>query len=180
MKTVEDKFLILDLYVDDVILATNSLQLLKGERENLMKRFAMKGLGEAKFCLGIQIIRRRKEGKMLLLKKSYLQNLLEKFGMEYSKPISTPQDLSMKLSKNEGEPIKIKRYEAAIGDLTYVVCAPRPDLAATLSLLNQCSSNPPQEYWKAVKRVFHYIKGTLVYGLLYQSSQHGNVRSKVT
>ena len=110
LKTVQDKLLILALYVDDVILATNSLQLLKGERENLMKRFAVKYLGEAKFCLGIQIIRRRKEGKMLLLKKSYLQNLLEKFGMEYSKPISTPQDLSMKVSKNEGEPIKIKRY----------------------------------------------------------------------
>ena len=72
LKTVQDKFLILALYVDDVILATNSLQLLKSEKENLMKRFAVKYLGEAKFCLGIQTIRRRKEGKMLLLQKSYL------------------------------------------------------------------------------------------------------------
>ena len=178
LKAVGDKFLILALYVDDVILATNSLQLLKSEKEKLMKRFAMKDLGEAKFCLGIQIIRKRKEGKMLLLQKSYLENLLVKFGMQDSKPISTPQDLGMKLSKNEGEPIDIKRYQAAIGGLTYAVCATRPDLAAALSSLNQYSSNPSQEHWKAVKRVLRYIKGTLDYGLLYQSSQNGNVQLK--
>ena len=178
LKTVEDKFLILALYVDDVILATNSQELLKSEKEKLMTRFTMKDLGEAKFCLGIQIILKRKEGKMLLLQKSYLENLLEKFGMENSKPISTPQDLGMKLSKNEDEPIETKRYQAAIGGLTYAVCATRPDLAAALSSLNQYSSNPSQEHWKAVKRVYRYIKGTLDYGLLYQSSQHGNVQLK--
>ena len=67
-----------------------------------MTKFAMKDLGEAKFYLGSQIVRKRTEGKMLLLQKSYLENLLEKFGMENSKPISTPQDLGMKLAKNEG------------------------------------------------------------------------------
>ena len=45
LKTVEDKFLILALYVDDATLATNSLQLLKSEKEKLMTRFAMKDLG---------------------------------------------------------------------------------------------------------------------------------------
>ena len=140
-----------------------------------MTRFAMKDLGEAKFCLGLQIICKRKEGKMLLLQKSYLENLLEKFGMENSKPISTPQDLGMKLSKNDGKPIETKRYQAAIGGLTYAVCATRPELAAALSSLNQYSSNPSQEHWKTVKRVLSYIKGTLDYGLLYQSLQHGNL-----
>ena len=98
--------------------------------------------------------------------------------MENSKPISTPQDLGMKLSKNEGERIETKRYQAAIGGLTYAVCVTRPDLAAALSSLNQYSLNPSQEHWKAVKRVFRYIKGTLAYGLLYQSSQHGNAQLK--
>ena len=82
LKTVADNFLILALYVDDVIVVINLLLLLKSEKEKLMKRFAMKDLGEAKFCLGIQIIRRRKEGKMLLLQQSCFENLLEKFGME--------------------------------------------------------------------------------------------------
>ena len=143
-----------------------------------MKRFAMKDLGKAKFCLGIQIIRKRKEGRMLLLQKSYLENLLAKFGMHDSKPISTPQDLGMKLNKKEGEPIDIKRYQAAIGGLTYAVCATRPDLAAALSSLNQYSSNPSQEHRKAVKRVLCYIKVTWDYGLLYQSSQNGNIQLK--
>ena len=177
LKAVGDKFLILALYVDDVILATNSLQLLKSKKGKLMKGFAMKDLGKAKFCLGIQIIRKRKEEKMLLLRKSFLENLLVKFGMQDSKPISTPQDLGMKLSKNDGEPIDIKRFQAAIGGLTYAVNATRPDLAA-LSSLNRYNSNPSQDHWKAVKRVLRYIKGILDYGLLYQLSQNGNVQLK--
>ena len=40
LKTVEDKFLILALYVDDVIIATNSQELLKSETEKLMTRFS--------------------------------------------------------------------------------------------------------------------------------------------
>ena len=100
-------------------------------------------------------MRKRKEGKMLLLQKSYLESL-EKFGMENSKPFSTPQDLGMKLSKNEGEPIETERYQAAIGGSTYSVCATRPDLAAALSSLNQYSSNSSQEHWKAER--FHSAK----------------------
>ena len=84
----------------------------------------------------------------------------------------------MKLSKNKGEPIDIKRYQAAVGGLTYAVCTARPDLAAALSSLNQYSSNPSQEHWKAVKFILCYIRGTLDYGLLYQSSQNGNVQLK--
>ena len=60
----------------------------------------------------------------------------------------------------------------------YAVCATGPDLAAALSSLNQYSSNPSQEHWKAVKRVFRYSKVTLDYGLLYQSSQHGSAQLK--
>ena len=71
-----------------------------------------------------------------------------------------------------------QRYQAAIVGLTYAVYATRPDLAAALSSLNQYSSNPSLEHWKAVKRVLPYIKGTLDYGLMYQSSQHGNVQFK--
>ena len=79
MKAVEDKFFILDLCVDDVNLATNSLELLKSEKEELMKIFAMKDLGDAKFCLGIHIIRKRIEGKMLLLQKRCLEISLQNF-----------------------------------------------------------------------------------------------------
>ena len=163
MKAIGDKFLISALYVDDVVLATNSLQLFKSEKGKFMKRVAMKDLGEAEFRLGIQIILKRKEEKMLLLQKSYLENLLVKSGMQDSKPISTPQDLGMKLSKNEGEPLDIKHHQAAIGGLTYAVCATRSDLAAVLSLLNQYNSNPSQECLKAVERVLRYIKGSTDY-----------------
>ena len=161
LKAVGDKFLILALYVDDVILATNSLQLLKSEKEKLMKRFAMKDLGEAEFCLGIQIIRKRKEGKMLLLQKSYLENLLVKFGMQDSKPISTPQDLGMKLSKMKESQLTSDVIKQLLEDLL-MQCV-QQDLAAALSSLNQYSSNPSQEHWKAVKRVLRYIKGTLAF-----------------
>eukprot|EP00795_Rhopilema_esculentum_P014459 gene14460-biopygen4243 len=57
VKRVGAEFIIIALYVDDMLLACSSKQLLQNEKEALQKRFCMKDLGEARYCLGIQIER---------------------------------------------------------------------------------------------------------------------------
>ena len=49
------KYIILFLYVDDILLATNDIGLLHETKRFLSKQFEMKDFGDASFVLGIQI-----------------------------------------------------------------------------------------------------------------------------
>jgi ATP-binding cassette subfamily B (MDR/TAP) protein 1 len=51
----ENSYVIIALYVDDLILAFNDLILLKETMDNFLKKFGMVNLGENRYCLGIQI-----------------------------------------------------------------------------------------------------------------------------
>ena len=59
LKVSGSKFVILVLYVDDILLAANDRSLLFNTEQMLSKTFDMKDLGEASFVLGIQINRDR-------------------------------------------------------------------------------------------------------------------------
>ena len=85
VKRVGAEFIIIALYVDDMLLACSSKQLLQNEKEALQKRFCMKDLGEARYCLGIQKERKRAEKRMLLHQSTYLSNLLRRYGMQSKK-----------------------------------------------------------------------------------------------
>ncbi len=47
--------MIITLYVDDLILASNDLTLLKERKNNLLKKFKIVDLVETQYYLGIQI-----------------------------------------------------------------------------------------------------------------------------
>ena len=47
------------LYVDDILLIGNDVELLKSVKEYLNSKFSMKDLGEAAYVLGIKIYRDR-------------------------------------------------------------------------------------------------------------------------
>ena len=55
IKRVGEEFIIISLFVDDLLLACNSVQMLKKEKVELQKRFCMKDLGDVHYLLGIQI-----------------------------------------------------------------------------------------------------------------------------
>ena len=92
----------------------------------------MKDLGEAKYCLGIQIERNRHNKTLFLHQRKYLSNLLRKFGMEDCKASSTPQEKSTKLKANEGNSVNKVEYHALVGSITYAVSSTRLDLTQAL------------------------------------------------
>ena len=95
------------LYVDDLIIACNSNALMSTIKTALNKRFEMSDLGELKFCLGklkfclgMEIARDRKVGTLTVRQTKFLHSILDKFGMKDCKPVKTPQDPGLKLTKN--------------------------------------------------------------------------------
>ena len=63
-KFSNDDFIILLLYVDDMLIVGKNVSMIDRLKEQLGKSFAMKDMGAAKHILGIRIIRDRKEKKL--------------------------------------------------------------------------------------------------------------------
>jgi len=105
LKGVGGQYTYIAVYVDDILIASNSIVMLQDEKKLLQERFNTKDLGEAHYCLGIQIQRNREQKQMFLYQTKYLNNLLKNYGMSNCKSISTPQDQNQVMIPNDGEPI---------------------------------------------------------------------------
>ena len=159
-------FVVIAVYVDDIIPVSNDV---KVEIESLCSEFEMVDLGEIHFILGMTIKRDRATKTLTISQGQYLKDLLKRFGMEECKPMSTPLESGKKFHKqtDEEEWCDKSIYQQAIGCLTYVLTATRPDIAAAVVTLSQFMSDPSKEHWIGVKRTLRYIKGTLSYGLRF-------------
>src|ERR1051325_1148699 len=76
-----NSFLILLLYVDDILIESNNVEEVMRVKVELNKEFKMKDLGAASRILGIDSQRDRKQSKLCLYQEAYLQKILKKFGM---------------------------------------------------------------------------------------------------
>ena len=104
---------------------------------------------------------------MTLTQSHYVEKILSRFGYSDCKSLSTPYDASVVLRKNKRIMKDQLRYFQVIGSLMYLASATRPDILFDLSKLSWFISNPKDDHWKALKRVVHYLKGTMDYGIHY-------------
>ena len=153
IKQVKDKdgkidFIILALYVDDILWFSNSPEMLKREKESLAKRFKVDDMGEVSYVLGMSVKRNRDERTLTTNQSKYLEGVLKKFGVETCKPVSTPLEPGRRfesLPENE-TPVKDQSYQMAIGCLTYATNATHPDLAAAVGILSKYVSRPEKDH----------------------------------
>jgi hypothetical protein len=98
-KLENGSFIILLLYVDDMLVAGSNMQDINVLKKKLANSFAMKDLGAAKKILGMRITRDRKNRKLTLSQGEYTEKVLERFRMQNAKPVSTPLAIHFKLTK---------------------------------------------------------------------------------
>lgn len=165
--TCNDETLILAVYVDDMLVLSNSESTETKIVSKLMTEFEMKDLGEVSTLLGVNI-QRNEDGGITMDQSAYISNILVRFGMSDCNPISTPIDVNQKLSKSmcpssESEKNEMQNvpYQEAIGCLMYVGQLTRPDICFALCLLSRFNKNPGKAHWTAVKRLIRYLKGTM-------------------
>nr|GEX29464.1 zinc finger, CCHC-type [Tanacetum cinerariifolium] len=119
-------------------------------------RFSMKDMGEADVILGIKI---KRENKGIVITQShYIEKILKKFNRKDCSPVSTPMDPVKKLKLNTGKPVDQLKYSRAIGCLMYAITITRPYIAYDVGRLSRFTSNPSRQHWKAITRVFKYLR----------------------
>ena len=97
----DDSSIYLLLYVDDMLIAAKNMSQILILKKQLSDEFEMKDLGAAKKILGMEIRRDRKAGTLYLSQKSYIEKVLERFGMKKAKPVTTPLASHFMLSASD-------------------------------------------------------------------------------
>jgi hypothetical protein len=89
--------------------------------------------------------------------------------MKYCKSVSTLVDCDVKLSRHDkGKVIDATLYKSLVDSLRYLKCT-RPDILYAVGLVSRYME-PRATHWKIIKRILHYVRGTLSLGLFYSSS----------
>ena len=162
---VTDAYVILIcVYVDDTIIASDNPNVLKEEKDKLSARFKMVDQGEIHYLLGMGIIRNKNKCELLIDQNLYVENILKRFGMFDCRPVSTPLEPGKNFNisvDNDDDDFDKTRFQQAIGSLTYASICSRPDISASVNILSQYMSKPNHEHWIGIKRIMRYLKGTI-------------------
>lgn len=163
IKNFENNFLIVQIYVDDIIFGSTNESLYESFAKTMSLEFEMSLMGELTFFLGLQI--KQLSNDIFISQTKYAMNLLKKFNMNNSKAINTPMSTSTKLEIDEsGESFDQKTYRGMIGSLLYLTTT-RPDIMFSVGLCARFQSNPKISHLKAVKRILRYLNSTTNLGL---------------
>jgi hypothetical protein len=127
-----DDILIVHVYVDHIALDGSSHSLVARYAEDMSKEFEMSMMGELQFFLML-LIKQAKEGTFVHQAK-YMKDILKKFKMDDSKPMSTLMSTTAALDADEdGEPMDQNEYRSMIGSLLYLTVT-RPNIQFSLCL----------------------------------------------
>lgn len=94
----DGSFVYLLIYIDDMLIVGRDMSKINKIKAQLSGEFEMKDLGAANKILGMEIHRDREAEKLYLSQKNYFERVLEHFGLQEAKPVSTPLASHFKLS----------------------------------------------------------------------------------
>ncbi|UYV82150.1 hypothetical protein LAZ67_21001138 [Cordylochernes scorpioides] len=158
-KNEENHSIYLILYVDDMLLASDSEIIIQNTVKTLEKEFEIKNLGDPTQFIGIEISRNR-EGELLLSQKNKIQELVERYNLQEAKPTFTPMESGYPGISDEKLLPNNVQYQQLIGSLLYLSVVSRPDIAAPVCILSSRNQNPRNCDWNAAKRIVRYLKTT--------------------
>ena len=135
-----NELLIVQIYVDDIIFGATNKNLCKEFTKLMQREFQMSLMNELNYFIELQV--KQTKNKTFISQTKYIEKIIKKFGMESSKPLSTPISLTYKLDKDE-EGINIEQmlYRDIIGSLLYLT-ASRPDILFSVCVYARFQSNP--------------------------------------
>ncbi|WVZ84577.1 hypothetical protein U9M48_031600 [Paspalum notatum var. saurae] len=152
--------LIVQIYVD-IIFGGSSHALVSSFAEQMSREFEMSLMGPK---------------RTFVHQAKYTRDILKKFEMGDSKPMTTSMSTNTALDADEdGEAVDQKEFRWMIGSLLYLM-ATRPDIQFAVCLCARYQASPRTSHRQNVKRIFRYLKFTPELGLWYSSGYSLSLR----
>jgi hypothetical protein len=109
-------FLLVQIYVDDIIFGDSSHALVSRFQEMMESVFQKSMMGELTFFLGVQV--KQTKQATFVHQAKYTKDLMKKFNMTKLKPLSTTMSTATTIGPDEdGEAVKQREYMSMIGSL---------------------------------------------------------------
>jgi len=91
--------------------------------------------------------------------------------MQECKAAITPTVMGLKLSKEDNnKDFDPSLYKSIVGSLMCLTTT-RPDIIFAVSLISGFMERPKEAHWQVEKRIMRYVKGTKMFGILYNVSE---------
>ena len=160
-------FIMLLLWVDDILIASSSKELLNAFKTLLKAKYKMSDLGVLRWFLGITF---EITNEFIKMDQSiYVSKMLNRFGLNDAKPVTSPCDPSFVNNIHVDSDLleDPREYRELVGSLIYLMIATRPDISYVVTKLSQFMAKPNKNHLSAAKRALRYIKGTSNHGLKF-------------
>ncbi len=165
-------FAIIVAYVDDVLFVGPNQSFIKSKKQLFMNKWECRDLDDCKEFLRMRV---QCKGRSIHIDQcSYLDKVVERFGMTNAKYARIPLPTGYMPTPNEGEvnPQMHTLFQQIIGSLLYIMLRTRPDIAFAVTKLAQFAANPSKEHLDKAKYILHYLAGTAKYALVYNGASN--------
>jgi len=133
------KKILINIYVDDLLIAAKILQKIQKIKNILNKAFKIKDFGKAKIIIGMRVIRNRFKRILILNQASYVYQVLKKKEIKncfindvFIRPGSY---IKLAVAKNTKD-ADLKIYQRVLKKLNYFIYNTRPDIVFAVGTLN--------------------------------------------
>ena len=173
IKKKSNELLVIHIYINDIIFGATNENLYKEFTELMQREFKMSLMSELNYFIRLQV--KKTKNKTFISQTKYIREIIKKFGMEFSKALSTPISPTYRLDKDEeGTNIDQKLYQDIIRSLLYLT-ASRPDILFSVCVCARFQSNPKESHIIVAKKIIRYLKGTSILGLWYSKDSSLNL-----
>ncbi|CAN0862290.1 Retrovirus-related Pol polyprotein from transposon TNT 1-94 [Linum grandiflorum] len=156
------------LYVDDMILTGDDNEDILAVKQVLRDSFKLKDLSPLSYFLGLEV--QRSSRGIFVCQRKYIDDLLTEAHHSICTPASTPMEINLKMSKEDGELLSEPTlYRKIVGSLIYLIST-RPDIAYAVQVVSQFMGTPRKPHLDAVFRIMRYLQGTRGLGLFFPST----------
>ncbi|MCO5609148.1 hypothetical protein L7F22_063370 [Adiantum nelumboides] len=167
--------LFLAIYVDDILILSNSQYAIDKAKGELQASFSMIDMGTLHYCLGIQVLQDPSKGLIRISQQTYIQSLLTTFNMSSCKGVKTPLPTSLKLKQPDSTLTASTETQSfpfanILGGIRYLVTCTRPDICFATNLLSRYMKAPSLQHIQHLKRLMRYLQHTKDYGICFYAT----------
>ncbi|CAI7810845.1 unnamed protein product [Closterium sp. NIES-54] len=154
------------VYVDDLLAASSSTELLKELKELLEAAFELREISPVRKYLGLEIVRDRLARKLWLHQQGYADKLRRRFldeeqtGRTPKTPVSVDAYAELTFDDEGAQECQEEEYRQKVGLLQFAATTTRPDIAFACSKLGSGLTVRSDQHWREVDRCLAFLTNT--------------------